>query len=185
MKFKTILSKIDKLVENAGEHTFGGGLYIGDPQGKLGQSVLTDKGTHNLHMPRHIDAINAMLYSLSAREYIDPDSVLGVVKNKLNLLGLDFELPKHSLQDGVTALELVQYGSPQLGVYGQNPYDDVNKAGFKQGDGIKEKLGHSLSLTITVQKQPNHLRSVSMVIVPSESSSYNADMDANGCGCKH
>ena len=185
MKFKALLNKINELVENAGEHTFGGGLYIGDPQGRLGPSVLTDKGTHNLQMPRHIDAINAMLYSLSSRDYIDPDGVLGVVKNKLNLVGLDFGMPKKSLSDGLNMLELVQYGSPQLGVYGQNPYDDVNKTGFSQGDGIKEKLGYSLALSVNIEKQPNHLRRVTFVIVPTESSSYNMETSANDCGCQH
>ena len=185
MKFKNLLNKITNLVENAGEHTIGGGLYIGDPQGKNGQSPLTDKGTFNLQMPRHIDAINAMLYTFSCRDYINPDSILGVVQQKLNLMGLDFALPKTTLSDGLSTFELVQYGSPQLGVYGQNPYDDVNKHGFKQGDGIKEKLGHSLALTVNIQKQPNHLRKVSLVIVPTETSSYNSNMPEHDCGCQH
>jgi hypothetical protein len=185
MKFKQLVSRITKLVENAGEHTFGGGLYIGDPQGKVGQSPLTDKGTFNLSLPRQIDAINAMLYTFSARDYINPDAIMGVVAQKLNMFGLDFAAPKMQIPDGVSNFELVQYGSPQLGVYGQNPYDDVNKAGFKQGDGIKEKIGHSLSLQVTVTMQPNHLRKVSLVIVPTATSSYNMELDQNGCGCQH
>jgi len=184
MKFKTLLKTINHLAENATEHTFGGGLYIGDPQGKVGQSPLTDKGTFNINMPRQIDAINAMLHTFSDRDYIDPDSVLGVVKQKLNLVGFDFKCPAQKVSDGLSTYELVQYGSPQLGVYGQNPYDDVNKTGFKQGDGIKEKLGHSLVLTMNVVKQPNHLRKISLVITPSETSSYN-EGGANDCGCKH
>jgi hypothetical protein len=185
MKFKTLLKTINNLVENAAEHTFGGGLYIGDPQGGVGQSPLTNKGTHNLQMPRHVDAINAMLHTFSCRDYIDPDSILGVVRQKLNLFGLDFATPKTILSDGLSMFELVQYGSPQLGVYGQNPYDDVNKTGFKQGDGIKEKLGHSLSLSVNIEKQPNHLRKVSLVIVPTDTSSYNSDSPTHDCGCQH
>jgi hypothetical protein len=186
MKFKTLLNKITTLVENSGEHTIGGGLYIGDPQGKIGQSPLTDKGTFNLQLPRQIDAINAMLHTFSGRDYIDPNSVLAVAKQKLSMVGLDFKLPKTQLSDGLTMVELVQYGSPDIGVYGQNPYDDVNKKGFAQGDGIKEKLGTSLGLSITVEKQPNHLRKVSLVIVPIADSSYNnADSMTHDCGCQH
>jgi hypothetical protein len=185
MKFKSLLNKITDLVENAGEQTFGGGLYIGDPQGKNGQSALTNKGTHNLQMPRHIDAINSVLHALSSRDYIDPDSVLGVVKQKLNHFGLDFGMPKKMLNDGLTQFELVQYGSPELGIYGQNPYDDINKTGFRQGDGIKEKLGHSLALTVNITKQPNYLRKVSFVIVPTETSSYNMPTSESDCGCQH
>jgi hypothetical protein len=86
--------------------------------------------------------------------------------------------------DGQNMYELVQYGSPQLGVYGQNPYEDVNKKGFKQGDGIKEKLGYSLALMVQVQKLPSGLRRVEMVIVPMDTSSYNSDKDSD-CGCQH
>jgi hypothetical protein len=185
MKFKTLINKITDLVEGAGEHTFGGGLYIGDPQGKLGDSPLTDKGTFNLQTPRQVDAINAMLYALSNKDYIDPDSVLSVVKQKLNMVGLDFACKSLKVSDGMSMYDLVQYGSPQLGVYGQNPYDDVNKKGFKQGDGIKEKLGHSLALSVNVEKQPNHLRRVTFLIVPTETSSYNSDSGNNDCGCQH
>jgi hypothetical protein len=183
MKFKTLVNKISDLVENSGEHTEGGGLYIGDPQAPKGPDILTDKGTHNLKLPHSVDAINAMLYGLSQRDYIDPTGLLNVVKQKLQLVGLDFKMPAQGLSDGMSNFELVQYGSPELGVYGQNPYDDVNKTGFKQGDGIKEKMGHSLSLQISVVKQPNYLRKVVMTIVPTASSSYNSD--SSDCGCQH
>jgi hypothetical protein len=179
MKFKQLLLKINVLNENAPEHTMGGGLYIGDPQGKLGQSALTDKGTFNIKLPHSLDAINAMLYGFSSREYIDPDGVMAVIKQKLNHFGFDFGY-NSALQEGPNSFELVQYGSPQLGVYGQNPYDDVNVKGFNQGDGIKEKLGHSLALSVTVTKQPNFLKKLSISIVPTEDSSLN---DKANCGC--
>lgn len=185
MKFKTLIKNITSLAEEAGEQTFGGGLFIGDPQAPGGKTILTNKGTFNLDLPRHVDAVNAMLYSFTNRDFIDPTTVLGVVKNKLNVVGLDFLMPKQSLPDGNSLIDLVQYGSPQLGVYGQNPYEDVNEKGFKQGDGIKEKLGHSLALSITVTKQPNHLRRVEMMIVPTATSALNADSSANDCGCQH
>lgn len=185
MKFKTLLKNIDTLVEEAGEHTFGGGLFIGDPQAPGGKTTFTNKGTFNLDLPRHVDAVNAMLYSFTNKDFIDPTTVLGAAKNKLNFHGLDFLMPKGSLEDGTTMIDLVQYGSPQLGIYGQNPYEDINEKGFKQGDGIKEKLGHSLALSITVTKQPNHLRRVEMVIVPTATSAVNADSSANDCGCQH
>ena len=184
MKFKQLLGKITTIVENAPEHTEGGGLYIGDPQGRLGNSALTDKGTFNLKLPHSIDAINAMLHSFSNKDYIDPDGITSVVKQKLNHFGLDF-MCGNKLADGENAFELVQYGSPQLGIYGQNPYQDVNKQGFKQGDGIKEKLGHSLKLVINSQRQPNGLRKVGIMIVPTETSSYNSGSVDSGCGCMH
>jgi len=177
MKFKQLLQKIEPLNENSGEQTFGGGLFIGDPQAPRTPSPLTDKGTFNLKLPRSIDAINSLLYGLSQKDYIDPDSILNVVKEKLNHFGLDFEY-KSVLQDGENSYKLIQYGSPQLGVYGQNPYDDVNKKGFSQGDGISEKLGYGLKLVASVIKQPNSLRKVQMVIVPDSGSDEN-------CGCMH
>jgi len=184
MKFKQLLGKINTIVENAPEHTEGGGVYIGDPQKPKGPSVLTDKGTFNLKLPFSVDAINSMLSGFSSRDYIDPDGITSVVKQKLNHFGLDF-MCGGQLQDGENGYELVQYGSPQLGVYGQNPYDDVNVKGFKQGDGIKEKLGHSLKLIVNVQRMPTGLRKVNMMIVPTESSSYNSDSVGSDCGCMH
>jgi hypothetical protein len=184
MKFKELLSNIRTLVENAPEATTGGGGLYDMGQPNPGPSALTNKGTFNLQMPNSIDAINALLYTFSAKDYIDPDSLLGVVKQKLNHFGLDFMCKTNKMMDGQNMYELVQYGSPQLGVYGQNPYEDVNKKGFKQGDGIKEKLGHSLALMVQVQKLPSGLRRVEMVIVPMDTSSYNSDKDSD-CGCQH
>jgi len=185
MKFKNLLKTINSLNENAPEHTNGGGLFIGDP-GKGDVSALTDKGTFNLKLPFSVDAINAMLGAFSYKDYIDPAGVLAVVKQKLNHFGLDFDYKncyKSENQDGVTHFPLVQYGSPQLGVYGQNPYDDVNVSGFKQGDGISEKLGHGLALTVSIQKNPNGLRKVMLIIVPSEP---NKEVDGkHDCGCMH
>ena len=113
--------------------------------------------------------------------------MLGVVKQKLNHFGLDFCTKRQNelfaAGDGMTQFPLVQYGSPELGVYGQNPYDDVNVKGFKQGDGIKEKLGHGLALTVSIQKNPNGLRRMNMIIVPSESDPEIAG--ESDCGCMH
>ena len=181
MKFKQLINKIQKLNENAGEHTEGGGLFIGDPQKPTGPSVLTNKGTHNIKLPRSLDVINALLQAFSSRDYVDPDEVVGILRQKLNHFGFDFE--GKTLQDGENVFTLVQYGSPQLGVYGQNPYDDVNKTGFKQGDGIKEKLGHSLDMVVSVTKGPNMLRKLNIMIVPGAGNS-----ELNGesnCGCMH
>lgn len=187
MKFKQLLSKIESLQENAPEQTFGGGLYIGDAgAGKL--SALSDKGTFNLKLPYSIDAINAMLGAFSAKDYIDPAGMLSVVKQKLNHFGLDFDSKgAQNPEEGVVKFTLIQYGSPQLGVYGQNPYDDVNKTGFKQGDGIKEKLGHGLDLMVNVQKNPNGLHRMNIVIVPGEGNDdvNGANDNESSCGCMH
>lgn len=185
MKFKELISNIKTLVENSGEHSEGGGgLYSG--QAVPGPSALTDKGTFNLALPRSVDAINALLHTFSYKDYIDPDGLMAIVKQKLNHFGLDFACKSNKVQDGQTMYELVQYGSPQLGVYGQNPYDDVNKKGFSQGDGIKEKLGHSLALSVNVEKMPTGLRKVTLMIVPTATSSYNTgDMADSDCGCSH
>jgi hypothetical protein len=178
MKFKQLLQKLEKpIMENSGEHTNGGGLFIGDPNAPTLPSALTDKGTFNIKLPRSLDAINALLYGLSQKDYIDPDSVLNIVKQKLNHFGFDFEY-KNALNDGENTFKLFQYGSPQLGVYGQNPYEDVNKTGFSQGDGIKDKLGHGLNLSVNIVKQPNMLRKVQLIIVPDNGGDEN-------CGCMH
>jgi hypothetical protein len=188
MKFKNLLTKITELHENSGEHTFGGGLFIGDPQGRLGPSALTDKGTFNIQLTNSIDAINAMLAGFSSKDYIDPTGVLAVVKQKLNHVGFDFDPKKSNVVEGdgqTVEFPLVQYGSPQLGVFGQNPYEDVNKTGFNQGDGIKEKLGHGLNLVVSVSKNPNGLKRVNIIIAPSVENTEVAQPNDDSCGCMH
>jgi len=176
MKFKQLLQITGPIYENSGEHTFGGGLFIGDPSAPKLPSTLTDKGTFNIKLPRSLDAINALLYSLSQKDFVDPDSVLNVVKQKLNHFGFDFQQVT-SLTDGETKIKLYQYGSPYIGVYGMTPHANVDDTGFST-DGITEKLGHGLVLSINVVKQPNYLRKVQMVIIPDNVS------DAD-CGCAH
>jgi hypothetical protein len=129
-----------------------------------------------------------MLAGFSAKDYIDPTGMLSVIKQKLNLFGFDFD---HKLAQPIdngaeqALIPLVQYGSPELGVYGQNPYDDVNKKGFKQGDGIKEKLGHGLNLVVSVNKNPNGLKKMSLLIAPAQGD-HPAGIDGdNDCGCMH
>lgn len=177
MKFKELVKTIESLQENAPEYTEGGGLYIGDV-GRGDISALTNKGTFNIKLPHSIDAINAMLSGFSMRDYIEPESVLGVVKQKLNHFGFDFD-GRGMAFEGESRFPLVQYGSTQLGVYGQNVHDDVNEKGFKQGDGIKEKLGHGLDLLASVTRSPNGLKRLQLTIVPSVS---DGEQD---CGCVH
>ena len=150
-------------------------MFIGDPNAPRKPSPLTDKGTFNLKLPRSLDAINSLLYGLSQREYVDPDQVLNIVKEKLNHFGFDFQY-KNALPDGQTVIKLYQYGSPYIGVYGMTPTQDVNKVGFSS-DGISEKLGHGLNLMVNIVKQPNFLRKVQLMIVPADG--------AEDCGCSH
>jgi len=176
MKFKQLLQKTGPITENSGEQTFGGGLFIGDPNAPRTPSPLTDKGTFNINLPRSLDAINSLLYGLSQKDYIDPDQVLNIVKQKLNHFGFDFQY-KNALPDGETLIKLYQYGSPYIGVYGMTPHKDVNKEGFSS-DGIEEKLGYGLNLMVNIVKQPNFLRKVQLMIVPATGG--NED-----CGCMH
>lgn len=174
MKFKDLLKITGPIYENSGEQTFGGGLFIGDPSAPKLPSTMTDKGTFNIKLPRSLDAINALLYSLSQKEFVDPDSVLNVVKQKLNHFGFDFQ-HTNSVPDGETKIKLYQYGSPYIGVYGMTPHANVDDTGFST-DGITEKLGHGLVLHINVVKQPNFLRKVNMVIIPD-------NVESSDCGC--
>lgn len=177
MKFKKLLQITGPIVENSGEQTFGGGLFIGDPQAPRMPSPLTDKGTFNIQLPRSLDAINALLYGLGQKDYIDPDRILNVVKEKLNHFGFDF-LYKGSLPDGETKIKLYQYGSPYIGVYGMTPHQNVDEVGFSS-DGIEEKLGHGLDLLVNIVKQPNMLRRVQLMIVPATGG------NEEDCGCVH
>lgn len=157
-----------------GEHTEGGSLQGGDPRNS-GRSMLSDFGTHRLEHEQMLDRLNAFLYAYSGKEFLDPDGAIAVLKNKLNIIGLDFKPTKLAL--GVNMLKLYQYGSPGMGVFGvaKNLQTDLTKEPFSSTQGISPDF--DLNLVINVQKTPSHLMKFDMKAVSGG--------QEEDCGCEH
>lgn len=114
--------------------------------------------------PAAISRINTYLGAMCAKPYIDPVSAIKQAQGRLQMIGLDFTMPK-DFSEAVSAmhcekmLPLVRFG----GVFGS----DGTTYGTKHDDGITPKLGHGLSLKVETHKMPNGLTQVHALIVPS------------------
>jgi len=173
MKFKELNRKLQRLQES-GEHTEGGSLQAGDPLG-TNISAISDYGTHRLENDAMLDRVNAFLHAYSGKEFLDPDGALNVIKNKLNIIGLDFKPTK--LAQGVNILKLYQYGSPALGVFGvaKNLMTDFTKEPFSSTAGLEPAFDYNL--VVMVSKTPSYLVKFDMKVVKN-----GEEVD---CGCQH
>ena len=157
-----------------GEHTEGGSLQGGDPTGSR-NSALSDYGTHRLGNNAMLDRVNAFLHAYSGKEFLDPDGALAVIKNKLNIIGLDFRPVKMDL--GTNIIKLYQYGAPGLGVFGvaKDLKTDLTKEPFSKTPGLDGSFDYDLM--IQVEKTPSHLIRFNMQVVRNG--------EETDCGCEH
>lgn len=114
--------------------------------------------------PAAISRINTYLGAMCAKPYIDPVSALKQAQGRLQMIGLDFLMPK-DFTEAVSAahcekmLPLVRFG----GGFGM----DGSQYGYTKDDGITPKLGHGLALRVETHKMPNGLTQVHALIVPA------------------
>lgn len=175
MKFKELRNKIYNLQEmGGGEHTEGGSLQGGDPRNS-GSSMLSDFGTHRLEHDHMLDRLNAFLHAYSGKEFLDPEGALAIMKNKLNIIGLDFKPVKLGM--GSNILKLYQYGAPGMGVFGvaKDLQTDLTKEPFSATPGLDQSF--DLNLVISIEKTPSHLVKFNMKVVRGG--------EAEDCGCQH
>tara|TARA_Y100000593_G_C4271060_1_gene317397 strand:+ start:364 stop:774 length:411 start_codon:yes stop_codon:yes gene_type:complete len=100
--------------------------------------------TYDIQHPDVLKRVNAFVGSIADREYLIPENALNQLKNFLERIGLEFEMPK--LPDGNSRLtvELRRYG----GIYGKSVDTPHNE--------IESERGTDKSLSIRVEKMQNH-----------------------------
>jgi len=176
MKFKELNKKLRSIVESGGgEHTEGGSLQAGDPRyGSV--SALTDYGTFRLDNDAMLDRLNAFLHAYSGKEFLDVDGAMAVLKNKLNIIGVDFKPTK--VMVGQNLIKLYQYGAPGMGVFGvaKDLKTDLTKEPVSRTAGLDDSFDYSL--IVNVMKTPNHLMKLDMQIVRNGETTED-------CGCQH
>lgn len=111
-----------------------------------------------------ITRINTYLGALCAKPYIDPVAAIKQAQGRLQMIGLDIQVPADFKESVVAAhcekmMPLVRFG----GVFGS----DGKTYGTKHDDGITPMLGHGLALRVETHKMPNGLTQVHAQIVPS------------------
>lgn len=141
-RFKELRTQMFELAE---EYSEGGGFGY-DP-------TLTSKGRDALDKVRPVDynkeddleRINAFISAFTSRSYLDPKSALYVLRAKMNLANVDFDLTR------ATELETnKEYDFPLKrfgGTFGTSPTHNLSQ-GFEETNGFD---GRNFVLTVTVQ----------------------------------
>ena len=112
---------------------------VGEP---ISQTGGTD--TYDIQNAEVLKRVNAFVGSIADREYLIPENALNQLKNFLERIGLEFEMPKLPDGNGSLTVELRRYG----GIFGKSvdtPFDE-----FEHDRGIDK------SLSIRVEKMSNH-----------------------------
>jgi len=145
-------SQLKQRIFESGEHTTGGGF--GDRGAPLGGvvSAIKDYGTGNfdLHLDDNLNRVNAFLGAFFQREFVDVNPEMGVLKTKLNMLGLDFDYAVNSsvaerlgtLKEGPNVYEVKRFG----GTFGKDvstPHDE-----FETTDGFPGGISYKLHMNL-------------------------------------
>tara|TARA_R110002012_G_scaffold315299_1_gene529009 strand:- start:2284 stop:2853 length:570 start_codon:yes stop_codon:yes gene_type:complete len=178
-KFKDLVSNLNL---NESEYSEGGALG-GSPSAPGGEnSIHSDVGVHRVELDSQRKRINAFLNAFARKEYLDPKAALGILRSKLNIIGLDFDFnPKKS--DCEIAMEtgepivykLTRFG----GVFGTAPDHDLLKNGFINSDGISDaRNGVGLNLIVNLEQTPNGLFRVNVELADATSEVEDNDDEA-------
>lgn len=112
-----------------------------------------------------IARINTYLGALGAKPYINPVEALRQAQGRLQMVGLDFQIPKDF---ATTVEESESMTSFPLTRFGGTLRSDGTTYGYSMDDGITPVLGHGLSMQVETQRLTNGLVQVQAMIVPSE-----------------
>ena len=100
--------------------------------------------TYDIQHPDVLKRVNAFVGSIADREYLIPENALNQLKNFLERIGLEFEMPKLPDGNGNLTVELRRYG----GIYGKSVDTPHNE--------IESERGTDKNLSIRVEKMSNH-----------------------------
>jgi len=160
MRFKVLKKKLTEGLLQT--DTYGGyvaGTKIG-PMDTQDNAVDTpDASVHQLSQ-RELQRLNTFVGAVEAKCYIDPNTAINQMKQKLFSQGISFDFNQEAmLEDGVHAFPLKQYG-------GREGHDGTSYNPIKD-DGISHRLGHGLNLMISVQKESSGMTRMSAKVVAS------------------
>jgi len=160
MRFKDLRKKIEEGMFPTDAY---GGYVSGTRVGPLdSQDNAVDAPEASIHQlsAKEIDRLNTFVGAVENKCYIDPIVAIGNMKQKLQSQGISFEFNTDStLNDGMHLFPLKQFGG-RKGFDGTS-YDPIDD------DGISHRLGHGLDLVLTVAKESNGLTRMSAKVAAS------------------
>tara|TARA_Y100000004_G_C8947208_1_gene426821 strand:+ start:1638 stop:2144 length:507 start_codon:yes stop_codon:yes gene_type:complete len=128
----------------SGEVTLGGGF--GDTFVKTNpNSALKDygKGVFELGEEDNLNRVNAFLNAFFKKPIDDPKANMGMLKAKMNVIGLDFECGKDTkVQQGTNVFKLTRFG----GVFGKSPETPHDE--FERSDGFANGASYNLVMDV-------------------------------------
>ena len=118
---------------------------------------------HQIEKPEAVCAINAFIESFFAKEVINPKNAMGLLKSKLNTVGLDFDFDPRNLPGELEEYNLTQFG----GRYGW----DMEQGDVVEDDGISHRNGGvGMKLSVNYNKQDNGMYMINARIENAEDS---------------
>ena len=125
---------------------------------RFAHTSVEDDNKHlvNIHDDKVVQRLNGYVGAINDREYLQPETVIKQLNNKLEIVGLRFIEPKVDSDKGNATVELTQFG----GRYGKTP-DNSNEPmsqgdEIENGDGISHKKDGGLKIEFNWEKQDNN-----------------------------
>jgi len=157
--------ELKKTIVESGEVTLGGGF--GDTFVKTNpNSALKDygKGVFDIGEEDNMKRVNSFLNAFFKNPVDDPKAQMGMLKAKMNVIGLDFECNKSTeVREGTNVMKLTRFG----GTFGKSP--DTPHDEFETSDGFAN--GASYNLVLNVGTDQSGLYNVDAKVVGQENES--------------
>lgn len=148
-RFKELRNEIETLAE---EHSEGGGFGFDPVLKSKGRSAQNEVKPTNYDDPYDMQKVNAFITAFTSKSYVDPRSALYLLKAKLNLTGIDFDLNRSTEleTDKEYSLPIKRYG----GTFGTSPQHDL-KNGFEVTNGFDGR-NYVLKIKIMAPSSEEH-----------------------------
>jgi hypothetical protein len=129
-RFKELRNEIGQIAE---EHSEGGGLGFDPVLKSRGRSAQNDIKPTNYDDPYDMQKVNAFITAFTSQSYVDPRSALYLLRAKLNLTGIDFDVSRATdlTADQDYSFPLKRFG----GTFGTSPSHNL-KDGFERTNGF-------------------------------------------------
>lgn len=129
-RFKELRSELETLAE---EHSEGGGFGYDPVLKSQGRSAKDKVEPTNYDDPYDMQKVNAFITAFTSKSYVDPRAALYLLRAKLNLTGIDFDVSRGTELETEKeyAFPIKRFG----GTFGTSPEHDLQK-GFEKTNGF-------------------------------------------------
>ena len=128
------------------------------------KSAYSDYGVYRIEDKEQLNKINAFIHNFTEKAFIEPRHAMSQLRHRLNLAGLDFEMPhSNAIEEGTKSYKINRFG----GEFGTTPTHNLMTDSFYKSDGISHQnngVGMTLRCSYTVNE--SGLYNIKAMIVP-------------------